>query len=169
MERDDSTGLDLRRIFQELSQEHFDGFLDEPALRWNARLRSCAGRFVPGSRKRPDQLPPAIEIAAYLRQDVRPEALIRETMAHEMIHYWLWVRGRPHGHTEEFIAKMKRMGVPRFNPAPRSRPYRFVYACGACDREFLAREKLGPLACTACCQAHSGGKFDSRFQLVLKG
>lgn len=168
MVRDDSNDCDLLRIFQELCHEHFDGFLDAPSLRWNARLRSSAGRFVPGSRKHPGDLPPAIEVATYLRKMEGAEALIRDTIAHEMIHYWLWVRGRPYGHTEEFMAKMRLMGVSRYNPVPRLRPYRYVYACVACDKEFLARRKLGLLACTACCQAHAGGKFDSRFKLFLK-
>lgn len=168
MGRENRRGIDLHQIFRELCREHFDGFLDAPGLRWNARLRTSAGRFIPGSRKDPGQAPPVIEVASYLLNEEGGDALIAATLAHEMIHYWLWVRGRPYGHTEEFIAKMKLMGARRYNPAPMRRPYRYVYVCGACEKEFPARVKLGPLACATCCREHSEGKFDLRFQLVLK-
>lgn len=158
---------DLLKFFEETNQKHFDGFLEPPVLRWNSRLRSSAGRFVPGSRKYFKQLPPAIEIASYLKDEKDAEALIRDTMAHEMIHYWLWVRKRPYGHNAEFLERMKLMGVSRYNPVPRTRPYRYIYACGSCQREFPARKKLGVLACANCCKNHAQGKFDARFKLVL--
>jgi predicted SprT family Zn-dependent metalloprotease len=163
-----ATGLDLHRIFQEINYRHFDGFLEFPELRWNSRLRSSAGRFVPGSRKYIREAPPAIEVASYLQQEAGAHSLIRDTVAHEMIHYWLWVRRRPYGHTADFLLKMRAMGVSRYNPVPRLRPYRYIYSCGACQKEFYARKKLGLLACAHCCRQHSKGKFDRRFKLLLK-
>jgi predicted SprT family Zn-dependent metalloprotease len=164
-----SGNFDLSTIFNEINQTHFDGFLDAPVLRWNSRLRTSAGRFVPGSRKFLKLVPPAIEIASYLRQETGAVALIRDTVAHEMIHYWLWVRRKPYGHTGEFLRKMRQMGVSRYNPVPKLRPYKYVYSCGSCRREFPARKRLGVLACARCCKEHANGKFDIRFQLVLKG
>jgi len=157
----------LERVFDEINQRHFDGFLDRPVLRWNSRLRSSAGRFFPGSRTWLQQRPPIIEIASYLQQESQAEALIRDTMAHEMIHYWLWVRRRPYGHTDEFWVRMKQMGVSRYNPVPKTRPYRYVYQCISCRTQFPARRKLGPLACAKCCKAHAGGRYDARFRLEL--
>ncbi|MBC7693025.1 MAG: SprT family zinc-dependent metalloprotease [Methylotenera sp.] len=159
--------LSLSDIFEEINQEHFDGFLDPPVLRWNSRLRSSAGRFFPGSRKFFLRSPPIIEIASYLQDEEKGEALIRDTLAHEMIHYWLWVRRKPYGHTPEFWSKMTFMGVSRYNTVPRTRPYRYVYRCEHCCSEFFARRKLGPLACAKCCKLHSGGKYDIRFKLLL--
>jgi predicted SprT family Zn-dependent metalloprotease len=158
---------DLAEIFARLNGEHFDGFLDIPVLRWNARLRTSAGRFVPGSRRFFRESPPIIEIASYLREEPEAARLIADTIAHEMIHYWLWVRRRPYGHTEEFLVKMRAMGVSRYNPVPRKRPYRYVYACDACAMEFFARRKLGVLACAKCCKLHAGGFYDPRFRLRL--
>ena len=157
----------LERIFDEINQLHFDGFLERPVLRWNSRLRSSAGRFFPGSRMWIVERPPVIEIASYLQQEAASEIHIRDTMAHEMIHYWLWVRRRPYGHTDEFWARMKAMGVSRYNPVPRPRPYRYVYECISCRAAFPARRKLGVLACARCCKAYSNGRFDSRFRLEL--
>lgn len=84
-----------------------------------------------------------------------------------MIHYWLWVRRRPYGHTPEFWDKMRQMGVSRYNTVPRARPYRYVYRCTGCEGEFFARKRLGILACAHCCKQHADGKFDARFKLYF--
>lgn len=165
--------VDLLEIFKQLNEKHFDGFLDPPVLRWNGRLRTASGRFFPGARQKKFGLraltrPPIIEVASYLLQETESELHIRETLAHEMIHYWLWVRSRPHGHTDEFYAKMTEMGARRYNPVPRRLPPKYLYACSHCAAEFKTRRKLGKLACAKCCREHSGGKYHDRFRLVLK-
>jgi len=161
------TLFDLQQYFEQVNQTHFDGFLEAPVLRWNSRLRSSAGRFIPGSRKFWKELPPVIEIATYLQREERAHELILDTMAHEMIHYWLWVRRKPFGHTGDFLKKMREMGVSRYNPVPRLRPFRYVYGCSCCQKEFPAKRELGVLACAHCCKAHANGRFDSRFRLQL--
>jgi predicted SprT family Zn-dependent metalloprotease len=159
---------DLNTLFEKVNEEHFDAFLDAPVLKWNARLRSSAGRFIPGSRRFFRSAPPVIEVATYLCDEKESEALIRDTLAHEMIHYWLWIRKKPYGHTAEFWMKMTQMGVSRYNPVPRTRPYRYVYRCPGCESQFPARKKLGVLACGKCCKTHSQGRFDVRFRLFLE-
>lgn len=190
-----STNTELAKLFQQLNEQHFDGFLDLPDLKWNSRLRSSAGRFIPGrsEQKRGKnkgsltarlaamagisragthsvaaQRPAQIEVATYLAQEGESARHIRDTLAHEMIHYWLWVRGRPYGHTPEFYEKMEQVGTTRYNPVPRTRPYKYSYRCPNCAENFQARRKLGPLACAKCCKSHSGGRYDSRFQLKLE-
>jgi SprT-like protein len=160
--------ISLRQIFDDLNQKHFDGFLDAPLLGWNSRLRSSAGRFIPGSRRFFRLKPAKIEVASYLIQEHDGKRHIVDTIAHEMIHYWLWVRGRPYGHTEEFYRKMKQVGASRYNPVPKVRPPKYFYQCPNCSQEFPARRKLGTLACLSCCKKFSGGKFDRRFKLILK-
>lgn len=157
----------LPDFFQKVNAKHFDGFLEAPVLRWNSRLRASAGRFIPGSRKYFRDLPPVIEIASYLQTEGNAAELIEDTMAHEMIHYWLWIRRRPYGHTGEFWDKMTLMGVSRYNPVPRTRPYRYVYGCRGCATEYKARKRLGVLACAKCCREFANGRYDSRFKLVL--
>jgi predicted SprT family Zn-dependent metalloprotease len=160
--------LELLSLFNEINRSHFDGFLDPPVLRWNSRLRSSAGRFMPGSRRFFQEAPPAIEIASYLLEEGDPRALVADTLGHEMIHYWLWVRRHPYGHTPEFWEKMELMGVSRYNTVPRARPYRYLYHCPVCATEFPARKRLGVLACARCCKQHANGRFDARFKLFLK-
>ncbi len=159
----------LLEIFEEVNKYHFDGFLDPPHLTWNMRLRSSAGRFFPGRRRRFfKEVSPRIEVAAYLMSESNARDLVKDTIAHEMIHYWLWVRRRPFGHTPEFHSKMREMGVSRYNPVPRARPHRYVYQCVSCLKEYLARRKLGPLACAECCRKHAQSQYDARFKLVLQ-
>jgi predicted SprT family Zn-dependent metalloprotease len=158
---------DLNQLFREINQNHFEGFLDPISLQWNSRLRSCAGRFFPGSRKYFRTHPPRIEVALYLTEEENSLALIADTIAHEMIHYWLWARRKPYGHTAEFLSKMREMGVSRYNPVPRIRPYKYLYQCLSCKKDFPSRKRLGTLACAECCKKHSQGKYDARFKLVL--
>lgn len=111
---------------------------------------------------------PVIEVAAYLKEEgERAVTLITETLGHEMIHYWLWSRRKPYGHTAEFLAKMREIGVARYNPVPRLRPPKYVYVCPGCSREYPARRRWRGLACARCCDEHNGGKFHPRFQLRM--
>jgi predicted SprT family Zn-dependent metalloprotease len=159
----------LSLIFESLNVEFFDGFLPEPELAWNSRLRTSAGRFFPGVRRGIWARPARIEVASYLREEAQAAFLIRDTLGHEMIHYWLWERRRPYGHTEEFYVKMRAMGVNRYNTVPRERPYKYTYFCPACRKAFPARRRLRVLACADCCRQYNGGKFHPRFQLALEG
>ena len=82
----------LEQVFERINRKYFDGFLEQPTLVWNSRLRSSAGRFIPGSRKYFLENPAIIELASYLLNETAAEKLIEDTIAHEMIHYWLWLR-----------------------------------------------------------------------------
>jgi predicted SprT family Zn-dependent metalloprotease len=165
------TFVDLGALFEDLNRAHFDGFLELPALSFNTRLRASAGRFTPGRRRSfvygTPAVPPLIEIAAYLMDEPRARELVADTLGHEMIHYWLWVRRRPYGHTEEFWAKMEQMGVSRYNTVPAVRAHKYVYACPACAKEFRAKRRLGRLACADCCGKEADGRFDARYVLRL--
>lgn len=156
--------MNLETLFQTLNAEFFESRLPVPDLVWNGRLRVAAGRFIPGSVRA--RRATCIEIASYLRDEPRAMQLIRDTLAHEMVHYWLWWNQKPYGHTAEFMRHLKRVGGPRYNPVPKRRPPRYLYQCPGCQKEYPARRKLSRvLACAACCRAFSGGKFDPRFHL----
>jgi predicted SprT family Zn-dependent metalloprotease len=157
----------LENIFHELNCLHFEDSLPLPKLSWNARLASTAGRFCPGFRHPILPLPAEIEVAAYLRDLPDGYDHIRDTMLHEMIHYFLWHRKRPHGHTPEFHQIMKRVGAQRYNTVPRLRAVKYWYECQGCRKRVPARRKLRPSACYACCKKYSRGEFDNRFRLVM--
>jgi predicted SprT family Zn-dependent metalloprotease len=188
-----SQEVDLQQIFEYLNTQFFEGVLEFPKVTWNSRLRSSAGRFIPGSKKPSTRAGllrhfwaqmsnssghggegrgvrlPTIEVASYLLEEEGSSDLIQDTLAHEMIHYWLWTRGQPYGHTPEFYLKMREIGCSRWNPVPRVRPYRYEYSCPSCLKVFPARKKLGKLACLECCKRHSDGRYDPRFRLELRG
>lgn len=155
----------LLLLFEEINTQHFDGFLDAPSLVWNSKLRTSAGRFFPGKRNGAQEA--RIEVASYLLEVENSSVHIRDTLAHEMIHFWLWVRRKPYGHTDVFWEKMQAMGVSRYNSVARNQPYKYVYACESCQKEFKARRLLGTLACLSCCKEFSKGIFDPRFRLIL--
>jgi len=157
--------MDLGPLFDQINDEHFAGSLPRPKLNWNSRLRSSAGRFIPGSRRLFRSRLFVIEVVLYLKEEAEAMKHIQDTLAHEMIHFWLWEKRRPYGHTDEFYAKMKLMGVSRYNPVPKTKPPKYLYQCPGCEKEFPTKRRLGILACLTCCKKHTQGKFDSRFKL----
>lgn len=154
----------LVEIFRDLNNRFFDGKLEVPHLFWNRRMRTTAGRFQPGNRK---QVRSIIDVASYLLEEPNGLDLVRDTVGHEMIHYWLWSRRKKYGHTEEFYQKMNEMGVSRYNPVPRRRPHKYLYRCPQCQESFPARRRLKSVACLACCKKHNDGYFDRKFKLYL--
>ncbi len=161
----------LRVLFFEVNVRKFSCQLPTPELKWNNRLRAAAGRFTPVHFRRGKKYPSTIEISSYLVHLPNSKELIKDTMAHEMIHYLLWCKNRPYGHTPEFRRIMKTMGVSRYNPAPapsRSRN-RYIYECPGCREEyFLKRKMRRQLACAKCCKSFSHGKFHQKFKLNFK-
>ena len=111
--------FDLVRIFTEWNLKSFEGILPIPELRWNSRLKTSAGRFIPNRKKS------VIEIASYLLDEPNAEELIRDTLGHEIIHYWLWEMKQPYGHTPTFHEKMNELGVSRYNSVPKHRPFQY--------------------------------------------
>ncbi len=169
-----SQSIKLQDLFYEINDQHFDGFLDFPRLVWNSRLRTSAGRFFPGVRlwleqpwDVPEQHYPRIEVAAYLLEQENARAYVYDTMGHEMIHFWLWVRRKPYGHTPEFMQKMKQMGVSRYNTVPKTGSVKYIYKCNSCQKTFPAKRKLGPIACRQCCETYAQGLYDPRFRIEL--
>jgi predicted SprT family Zn-dependent metalloprotease len=152
---------DLIRIFSEWNRNGFEGELPLPEIRWNPRLKTSAGRFIP------DRTRSIIEVASYLLEEQNAEHLVRDTIGHEMIHFWLWERKLPYGHTPEFHRKMEELGVSRYNSVPRHRPFKYCYACSTCDQKIFTRKRLRMAACAACCNALNGGVFHARFKLKL--
>lgn len=152
---------DLQKVFEEWNREFFQGALPPLQVRWNSRLSTTAGRFIADRRN------PIIEIASYLKDEPRAQHWIRDTMGHELIHYFLWIQRKPYGHTAEFHAWMKKLGVSRYNAVPRHRPFKHCYSCQVCEQKIWVRKRLKGAACAACCNLHAGGKYHPQFKLKL--
>ena len=154
-------GIDLVRIFSEWNLREFGGQLRIPTVRFNSRLKTSAGRFIPHPSGA------IIEIASYLCEEENGENMIKDTLGHEMIHFWLWVNEKPYGHTSEFKEKMEAIGVSRYNSVPRHRPFKHIYTCKSCEQKIFVRKKLTKAACAACCNQYAEGKYHSHYILRL--
>lgn len=166
--RRESSEHDLFLAFALLNERFFLNTLPEPRLSWNSRFRSVAGRFTPSPMRDVPQFA-MVEVASYLKSHERGAYLILDTLGHELIHYWLWLRRRPYGHTEEFYKKMREMGVSRYNSNPVSREYRHVYRCRSCAKDVYTRKRIRKMACAACCKRYNRGYYDTRFALDWVG
>jgi SprT protein len=135
-------------------------------VEWNSRLKTSAGRA--------DYRHKLISLNPLLFEH---PAEIDRTLRHELAHLLAQFRaGRrrllPHGAEWQQacrdlgIADEKRCHSLPF-PARRHTP-RFIYRCPNCRQEFpRVRRVRRAVACLACCRAHNGGQFDTRFRLKL--
>lgn len=155
------TKIDLERVFFDWNRKGFRSALPKLTLRWNPRLSTTAGRFIPDRRE------PVIEVAEYLLEEANAETLIRDTIGHEMIHYWLWLKRKPYGHGPEFYKKMNELGVSRYNPVPRHRPFKHCYSCEVCEQKIWVRKRLKGAACAACCNQYADGRYHAKYKLRL--
>jgi predicted SprT family Zn-dependent metalloprotease len=127
---------------------------------------------LPGGRSEPGpESEPEIQFGAEAVARAGALTVLEDTMGHEMIHYWLWCRGKPYGHTSQFYAKMREMGVSRFHTLHTPGSPRHVYKCPECAREFRTKRRIvkRDLACRTCCEKHAAGRYHSRFKLVYEG
>jgi SprT protein len=134
---------------------------------WNSKLRSTAGYA-----KWPQWL---IELNPRLGEF---EGQVERTMKHELAHLIAYARaGRrriePHG--LEWRKACADIGIPDEHarhtlPLPRSKQERkFTYLCPHCGFTVARVRKFRRhTACLACCKTHNGGRFDARFQFVMR-
>lgn len=136
-------------------------------VRWNARMRSTAGRAWMERR--------VIELNPRLRGV--GEAEIDRTLRHEAAHllaYWRAGGRRIQTHGAEWRQACVDLAIPGERvthslPFPRRRvEARYYYVCPQCGVGVArVRRFRRPSACLACCRSYSGGKFDGRFQFQL--
>jgi len=138
----------------------------ELRVEWNSRLKTAAGRA--------DYRQKLISLNPRLLE--HPDEIDR-TLRHELAHLLAQFRaGRrrvlPHG--EEWQEACRDLGIADEKrchnlPFPVSeRARRFLYKCPNCQRDFPHTRRIKrAVACLACCRAHNGGEFDSRFRLKL--
>ncbi|MGH7707026.1 MAG: SprT-like domain-containing protein [Vulcanimicrobiaceae bacterium] len=148
----------LQLLFAQLNNEFFRGEIPPHGIAYNGRFTNLAGRIT--------YKPPLIELSSKHFAD-RPDA-IRETLAHEMIHAWLFALGKPAGHTVTFKKKMREIGLTSIyhdlgTALPRRENHRrFILRCESCGLELLRRRRpSGDVSCGRC----SRRRFDARYRL----
>ena len=144
----------LYSIFSELNQLHFGGLLPLIEIKFSGRLKTTGGQYF----RRPKRF---IQISTRYLEMESAWKEIRDTLGHEMVHYWLDFRSRPCGHTAEFNRKLRSCGFQRYS---RLHPVnaRYLYMCGECGLKYFRRKK-GIWSCGPC----SGRVFNPLYKLRL--
>ncbi len=153
---------DLQLLFARLNYRHFNGEAPDCRIRYNERFSNSAGRIAYDAR------PMLIELSPkHFRR--YPEAL-EETLLHEMIHAWCWVKFRDAGHGPRFKRKLRECGLHSiYHDLGSVRPLqesskRYILRCEHCGFEALRRKRPGkPASCPRC----NKRRFDPRFLLAL--
>jgi predicted SprT family Zn-dependent metalloprotease len=144
----------LVSLFWELNYLHFGGVLPPIELRFSGRLKTTGGQFF----RKPAKL---IQVSTRYLELANAWEEIRDTLGHELVHYWLDFQGEPCGHTPAFRRKLRECGFNRYS---RLKPAgaRYQYVCASCGTVYHRRRK-GLWSCGPC----SGPRFDRRFVLRL--
>lgn len=136
-------------------------------VEWNPKMRSTAG-YARWPQWRIDLNPRLVEF----------DGEVERTLKHELAHLIAYARAnrrriKPHG--AEWRRACADLGIPDESarhtlPLPRVKQARkFSYACPSCGNGVeRVRKFKRHSACLACCKKHSQGRYDARFQFVLK-
>jgi predicted SprT family Zn-dependent metalloprotease len=109
----------VQAMWQSLAHHFFENRLPLITIEWSTRLTASAGMFVSqigprswwASRGYREGAARVIRLSAPLLRD-QPEAELRRTLAHEMIHQWQFdIRRHRPSHGVEFREMMHRMNV----------------------------------------------------------
>ncbi|WP_347861574.1 SprT family protein [Salimicrobium sp. PL1-032A] len=120
---------------REISERCFDrAFTDH--IRFNKRLRTTGGRYIPGKR--------TIEInPSYLEETGEEE--VEGIIKHELCHYHLHIEGKGYHHRDkEFRQLLKETNAPRHCtplPSAKQRPAH-EYQCQKCGEMYRRRRRV---------------------------
>ncbi|HLR14728.1 MAG TPA: SprT family protein [Bacillota bacterium] len=126
----------LTKQIQELSIKYFQKpFVDQG--RYNNRLRTTGGRYIPGKR--------VIEInPKYVKEKLYDEVI--GIIKHELCHYHLHIEGKPFGHGDRtFKELLRKTNSPRFcKPLPSSVKKEVIhtYTCTTCNSTYYRRRRV---------------------------
>jgi predicted SprT family Zn-dependent metalloprotease len=151
----------IARIFKQVNREHFRSVIRTPTFVINTRKSRTAGTA--------DLTDWTLEISAPYHDHHGWNAELVDTVKHEVIHFYLFERQRPTGHTTEFKAIAARIGCSVWAKAmPRTRP-QWVYTlqCPHCRVLTRSRRWCRTWACGNCCAKYNNGRGDKRFALIL--
>jgi predicted SprT family Zn-dependent metalloprotease len=144
----------LLQLFWELNYMHFGGILPPIEVRFSGRLKTTGGQYF----RRPKKL---IQISNRYLEMPSAWKEIRDTLGHEMVHYWLDYLVKPCGHTPEFRRKLKECGFHRYSRLTPTKAH-YLYLCPGCETQYYRRKK-GVWSCGPC----SGRRFNPAYKLIL--
>jgi SprT-like protein len=145
----------IERIFSEVNGTFFNGSVTKPKFKLNSRMRK-AGRVNLGTME--------VEISISYHDTYGWDSELTNTVKHEMIHLYMKEAGKPAGHNRSFKEVMARIGCT-LHSRPNKRPYKYVFECPRCGKEYKTRKWIGArYSCGPC----SVGRFNREYILKLK-
>ncbi|MBN2227750.1 MAG: SprT-like domain-containing protein [candidate division Zixibacteria bacterium] len=136
-------------MYDTFNEECFSGRLPEIKISYSNRML-IAGSYMPSTRE--------IKIGRKYHA-IFPDDLA-DTLKHEMIHVIY------PNHDRGFKALAAKLGVSlkaKAHPSLRG-PYKYLYICPVCGREYPRRKRLRMASCGVCSK---GSSFDPRCKLQL--
>lgn len=136
---------ELFELVNNLSKQFFHkSYTDE--VRFNNRLRTTGGRYIPAKR--------LIELNPKYLLEMGEEEFIG-IIKHELCHYHLHIEGRGYKHGDRaFKTLLKQTGSPRHcQPLPSQRnKYRYIYVCVKCQHKYkrMRRVDVEKYCCGKC-------------------
>ena len=156
----DKRVADATAIFEMFNEAYFSCHIPMPHIRLSTRMTRCAGKVFLHSWEM------LLSIPYHDRYGWDNE--LWDTVGHETVHLWLWKIGHNPNHTPEFKRIAAHVGVDvSAKPMPQA-PARYLYGCPKCNKRTLKRRRYTrDTACGRCCRQYNGGKYSSRFRLIL--
>ncbi|NIS71510.1 MAG: hypothetical protein GTO12_22020 [Proteobacteria bacterium] len=147
----------VERLFDRVNREHFHGEIKRPIFRLSNRMKSRAGQV--------NLIGWEMIISVPYHDRYGWDGELENTTKHEVIHLFLRQKRKPSGHNRLFKEIANRIGAPYYCKAMPKRPYRYIFECPNCKREYKARKWIGSrYSCGKC----SNGRFDRNYGLTLK-
>lgn len=126
---------ELKDLVNRISITYFDKpFTDE--VRFNTRLRTTGGRYMPAKR--------LIELNPKYAMEMDKNEFYG-IIKHELCHYHLHIEGKGYKHRDkDFKELLKKTGSPRYcKPLPSEiNSYKYIYKCGKCGNEYKRKRKV---------------------------
>ncbi|SDR06574.1 SprT family protein [Virgibacillus salinus] len=126
---------ELYELVNELSLKHFHKLFND-RIRYNNRLRTTGGRYVPSKR--------VIELNPKYSMEMREKEVIG-IIKHELCHYHLHIEGKGYKHGDrDFKNLLKITGSPRHcQPLPSTlRQNKHIYICNNCSRIYKRTRRI---------------------------
>lgn len=140
----DESRPDITNMFEELNKLHFNSEIPTIPVVWNNRMTTTAGYCRYRKEFTGNLYPTRIDLSLRLfESNGFPEAEVKQTLIHEMVHAYLICKYNQPGHTSSFQRMMTQITGVRKN-----------HRCHNYDVSGVKLEVKWSVVCTRCGYAH---------------
>lgn len=150
-------------LFHKYNQQYFKGIVPVPEFRLSRRMRRAAKFWMRRYKSSGKTVYEAeITLSVPYHEKYGWDSELSDSIKHEMVHMFLFRRGRPAGHTKVFKEICRTIGTNVYSK-DHSRAYKYVFQCPSCGQEYKRMKWV-----TESCKKCSVGKCNAKFELKLK-